>query len=242
MRPRVISILAMICALGFSTFAGCGGGSGNASPAPTISIASPTSSSNYSTIGSGVTLGGALSNASAVHVHNSLTGATVEGVIDLFTGPTTWSAQVNALGPGDNPLTATADEGPGTSAARAFITITRPLRPEALIINAPDQASATTFWTDQSSFGAHKVALFGDGTGRSTTGSTITGNPGPVVSFTWSTPTPGSIVIGGCPTCSFQDISRIEGSFSSSAFLGQVDTVGGGQITLDSFVLTSGTL
>jgi hypothetical protein len=223
--------------------AGCGGGSSVAPPS--ISIDVPTSAPVYSTTGTSVRLGGTIARASFVHVLNSATGSTTEGYVSYYQGYGSWFADVYALVPGDNLITATADaDGTGARTAVARITITRPLQPADLIINGTDQSAATTYWTDTSSFGgSHQIVIFGDGTGRSTTGSTVSEIAGTVSNFTWSKSGPDSIVISNCPNCSFQSISRISGSLGETVFYGQVVTAGGGGYTsVDVFDLASGNL
>lgn len=241
-RGPVFGIILVFCAL----LAACGGGSsGNAGPAPSISINVPTSAVSYPTTSSSVRLGGTISHASYVHVRNALTGSTAEGYVNYYQGNGAWFADVYGLGLGDNLITVTADaDGTGARTATANITVTRPLQPVDLIINGSNQLTASAFWTDTSSFsGSHKIAFFGDGTGRSTTGSTVTENAGAVVNFTWSKQDPDSIVITNCLDCSFQKIFRIEGSLNEGIFYGQVVTIGNaGYISMDSFTLTSGSL
>lgn len=222
---------------------GCGGG--NSVPPPSISIDVPTSAPAYFTTATSVRLGGTIADASFVHVLNSTTGSTTEGYVSYYQGYGSWFADVYGLLPGDNLITATADaDGTGARTAVARITVTRPLQPADLVINGADQLSATTYWTDTSSFGgSHLIAIFGDGTGRSTTGSTVSGMAGTVSDFTWSKSGPDSIVISNCPGCSFQSISRISGSLGEKVFYGQVVTTGGGGSTsVDVFNLTSGKL
>jgi hypothetical protein len=100
------------------------------------------------------------------------------------------------------------------------------------------------YWTDATSFpDSFKIAFFEDGTGRSTTGSKLSENAGPVVTFTWSLLGPDSIIITNCPDCSSQKIYNIQGSLSDAEFGGIVETVGGaGYHASDSFILTSGSL
>ena len=215
---------------------GCGGGGDSAAP-PTIEIRVPTSAASYATTSSSIRIGGAVTGASFVHVRNTRTGSTTEAFVTYFQGSGSWYADVFGLAPGDNLITATADAGNRT--AREQITVIRPLQPAAEILNGPDQATANTFW----SLGNHKIALFADGTGRSTTGSTTSQNAGAVVDMLWSQTGPESIAVSGCATCAFQAISRISGSIGDSQFLGQVVTVGGaGTNALDSFILTPGNL
>jgi hypothetical protein len=224
--------------------AGCGGGGDSVLP-PSISIDVPTSAPGYSTTGTSVRPGGTIAHASFVHVLNSATGSTTEGYVSYYQGYGSWFADVYALVPGDNLITATADaDGTGARTAVARITIARPLQPADLIINGTDQSAATTYWTDTSSFGgSHQIVIFGDGTGRSTTGSTVSEIAGTVSNFTWSKSGPDSIVISNCPNCSFQSISRISGSLGETVFYGQVVTAGGGGYTsVDVFDLASGKL
>lgn len=226
--------------------AACGSeDSENADLSPSISIYVPTSAPSYSTTWTNVRLGGAISNAGFVHVTNALTGFTSDGFVTYYQGKGSWFADVYGLGFGENPITVTADDsGSGFRTANAYITVIRPLQPANLIFNGADQYTASTFWTDASSFDAsHKIALFGDGTGRSTSGSALSENAGDVTDFSWTKPGPDSILILNCSTCSFQKISRISGSLNDKLFLGQIETVGGDEeIVLHAFNLYSGNL
>lgn len=220
---------------------GCGGGSDDR---PSITIENPTSAARYSTNSTDVRLGGTIARAGFVHVRNTATGFTADGYVNYYEGKGTWFADVQGLGLGDNPIVVTADaDGTGAKTATATLTVIRPLQPASLIVNAANAATADTFWTDASSYGgAHRIALFADGTGRSTTGSTLTDPAGAVVGFSWTLSGPDSIAVSGCPDCSFQRIERIAGSVSDGSFLGQVVTKGGlGYSSLDYFVLTAGT-
>lgn len=236
--PVAIVTLAFVIAL-----TGCGGGSGDSGQTPSINITNPTTAATYSTVWTGVRIGGTLSNASFVHVSNVLTGGTTTGYVFYNQGLGTWFADVGGLEFGDNPITVTADsDGTGTSTANAYITLIRPLQPLGEIFNAPNQFSANTYWTDAHSFNAsHKIALYEDGTGRSTTGSALSEDAGGVADFTWTRLGPDSVLITNCPTCSFQMISRISGSVTVDAFNGQIETVGGvGELALHAFTLTAG--
>ncbi len=190
-------------------------------------------------------LGGTISSASYVHVRNALTGVTVEGFVFYVDGQGTWFADFYGLGLGDNALTVTADsDGRGKRTSSAHITVARPLQPVNLIFNGADQNSASTFWTDGSSFGSsHKIALFQDGTGRSTTGSALGESAGAVAGFTWSMLGPDSIQIVNCSTCSFQMLSRISGSVDEGVSFGQIETIGGAfETALHGFSLANGKL
>ncbi len=230
---------------GFIT--GCGsGGTGDSVDGPTISIDVPTSAHSYSTTSTDMRIGGTISNASFVHVQNALTGSTTEGYVSYSSpGHGSWFADVQGLGLGDNPITATADsDGRGRETAAATIVLVRPLQPVNLIFNGADQGSADSLWTDESSIeSSHKIALLSDGTGRSTTGSALSGLAGATETFTWSMLSPDSIQILGCPTCSFQKISRISGSRDEEVFYGQIETTaGGGELALHVFTLSMGKL
>jgi len=236
---------SIICLIVLSSLAitGCGGGE-SAVHTPTISINEPTTSSSYSTTQTSIRLGGVISIAGIVRVLNSSTGSTTDGyVIYDNQNHGSWFADVYGLGFGDNLITVTAYADGRTTSAK--ITITRPLRPAELIINGPNLSSAGTHWTCASSFGgSHEISLFEDGTGRSTSGSTTSEVAGTVADFTWSySSSPDSIIITNCSNCSFQKISRIQGSLSERFFYGQIDTVGGaGNSTLDYFELTDSIL
>ena len=229
--------------LAFALLAGCGGGGGS-SP-PTIHISTPVDAASFSTTGTGIRIGGEISRASFVHVRNAQTGTTVEGYVFYNMGHGSWFADVYGLVPGSNTITAIADaDGTGARTASDQITVLRPDEPMKLVFNGADRSSATTYWTDASSaFGSHKIALFADGTGRSTTGSTLSDPAGAVADFIWVQTGPDSLAITNCPTCSFQSISRISGSFSQGSFYGEVHTVGNaGDGTTSAFTLTSGNL
>lgn len=236
-----------VTALALGTpLAGCGGGgSDDAAPLPTVSIEVPTSAPTYETTATGVSLGGSISGASFVHVRNTLTGTSAEGFVTYNQGIGSWFADVTGLVPGGNLITVTADaDGTGARTAEDRITLIRPLQPAELVINGPDRSSTDTYWTDVSSFNlSHKIALFADGTGRATTGSTLAEEAGPVVDIVWSKIAPDAIVISSCPKCSFQTISRISGSLDEGSFYGEVVTVGGaGVVALDVLVLSAGAL
>jgi hypothetical protein len=208
---------------------GCGGGGDDSGLVPSISITNPATAPSYSTVWTGVRIGGTISNASFVYVSNALNGSTTTGYVNYNQGLGSWFADVAGLEFGDNPITVTADsDGNGTTTANAYITLIRPLEPLDEIFNAPNQLSSNTYWIDGSSFGkSHKIALYEDGTGRSTTGSGLSENAGGVTDFIWTKLGPDSVLITNCPTCSFQIISRISGSINVDAFNGQIETVGG---------------
>lgn len=221
---------------------GCGGGSDDR---PSITIENPTSAGRYSTNSTGVRLGGSIARASAVHVRNTATGFSAEGYVFYNQGLGTWFADVQGLGLGDNPIVVTADaDGTGARTATATLTVTRPLQPASLVVNGADAGTTGTFWTDASSYGgSHRIAFFADGTGRSTTGSTVSEPAGSVVAFTWALAGPDAVTIANCPDCSFQRIDRISGAVSDGSFYGQVLSKGGaGYLALDAFVLASGAL
>jgi len=224
----------------------CGSGADDSSSRPTISIENPTSEPTYSTTSSSVRIGGRLSGAGFVHVLNTTTGFSTEAYVTYnIEGIGSWFADVYGLVPGDNLITATADEaGTGTNTAVDSIIISRPLQPYTLIINAADSASATSHWTDMHSFNtSHRIALFADGTGISTTGNVLNEDAGATITFTWSVLGPEAIQINNCLTCSFQQITRISGSLDEEVFLGQVETVNGdGEVALHAFFLNPGTL
>lgn len=228
------------------SLAACGGGgSGATEPAPSIRILEPTADATYSTTSSDIRLGGSIARASFVHVTNARDGSRFEGYVNYFAGQGSWFADVYGLAPGENRITAVADaDGAGTRTATARITVVRPDQPVDLIFNGANPESAGTFWIDEQSVEAgHKIALFRDGTGKSTTGNVLTQVAGPVASFTWSMLAPDSIGILGCPTCSFQSLSRVAGSTGEALFYGQVETVGqAGETALHAFTLTEGRL
>lgn len=221
-----------------------GGGMGDSDPGPTVSIQDPTSAATYSTVWTDLRLGGTVSGANFVHARNATTDLTIEGLVIYVEGDDIWYVDLPGLAPGDNPITVTASAGGSSRTATARITVVRPSQPINLIFNGADQASATTYWTGMnSSHKSHKIALFQDGTGRSTTGAAHSENAGPVAGFTWSMLGPDSIQILNCATCSFQRLSRISGSLAVEQFYGQIDTIGELQyITIHVFAASSGVL
>jgi hypothetical protein len=229
--------------LGVLLLVACGGGGGDSNP-PRITITNPTSEATYATDGASVTVGGTIAHASFVHVRSSTTGATSEGYVNYNDGLGSWFADSVSLVPGDNEIVVTADaDGTGSRTASATLTVSRPLQPATLVINGATPSSATTYWVDTSSVGGHQLALFSDGTGRSTTGSVLTEAPGPATDIGWTYDGPEAIRITGCPTCSFQRISRISGSLASGGFYGQVETVSGaGELATHFFQRTAGSL
>jgi len=238
--------IGQVALLGASV-TGCGsGGTGGSAERPSISIDVPTSARSYSTTSTDMRIGGAISRASFVHVRNSLTGFTTEGyVVYSSPGDGSWFADIQGLGLGENPITATADsDGRGRETASATIVLVRPLQPVNLIFNGPDRETGDSLWTDENSIGSsHKIALFSDGTGQSTTGSVLAELAGATATFTWSMLSPDSIQILGCPACSFQRISRISGSRGEEVFYGQIETTAGsGELALHVFTLSLGKL
>lgn len=240
------SCISLTIILGGIATACGGGGTGGTAQEPSISIDVPTSAPTYSTTSTDARIGGSISNASFVHVRNSLTGFATEGFVFYpEPGRGSWFADLQGLQPGDNRITATADhDGSGRRTATATIVLVRPLEPLKLIFNGPDQASADSVWTDENSIEkSHKIALFSNGTGRSTTGSVLSESAGAPVTFAWSMLGPDSIQILNCPTCSFQRISRISGSRAEELFYGQIETTaGGGELALHVFTLSMGAL
>ena len=223
----------------------CGGSSGGDDREPLISIEQPTSAASYATSGTAVRLGGRIARASFVHVHNTTTGFTTEGFVFYSEGQGTWFADVAGLVPGENRITVTADQdGRGENIRTRQITVVRPLQPVEPIFNGPDRVSATTYWVDAHSIDeSHAIALFADGTGRSTTGSALTETAGAATDFTWTLIAPDAILIADCTACSFQTITRISGDIDEAMFFGQIETVGGlGETAIHAFVLTDGNL
>ncbi|MBX9715924.1 MAG: hypothetical protein K2X42_04945 [Burkholderiaceae bacterium] len=233
-------LFAMLAML--SLFA-CGGGGGD-SNRPRITITAPTSDSSYATTSAGLIVGGTIADANYVHVRSTTTGSTAEGNVTYNAGLGSWFADGIALVPGANVIVVTADaDGTGSRTASATITINRPLQPASLVLNGDTSSSTVTYWVDTSSVGGHQLALFGDGTGRSTTGSVLTEAPGPATGIGWAYDGLEAIRITGCPTCSFQRISRISGSLASGGFYAEVETVAGARETaLHFFQLTHGSL
>jgi len=233
-------MLALVCSL-----LGCGGEGGSSGQIPSINITNPTTASSYSTVWTGEIIGGTISNASFVYASNALTDFTTVGFVFYNQGMGAWSADVRGLLPGDNMITVTADsDGAGTNIANTYITLIRPLQPLDEIFNGSDQFSTNTYWTDAHSYNqSHKIVLYSDGTGKSTTGSALSEDAGGIISFTWTMQGPDSILITNCPNCSYQMISRISGSITVDAFNGQIETVGGiGELALHAFSLTAGNL
>jgi len=223
----------------------CGGGSGSQGEAPSIRIEAPSSAATYTTTGTDVRLGGTISGASFARVRNAATGLETDAFVTYNDGLGSWFADVPGLVPGENPITATADaRGDGAWTAQARITVIRPEQPLNLIFNGVDRGASVTYWTDANSVGeSHRIALFEDGTGRATTGSVLAETAGNVADFTWSRAGPDALRVDGCPTCSFQGISRISGSWDEGIFFGQVETVGGaGELAVHVFLLTPGNL
>lgn len=236
----VTVMLTFIC-----TLPGCGGGGGSAGQVPSITITNPTSAPSYATVWTGELIGGTISNAGFVTASNAQTGASAIGLVIYNQGIGSWSADIRGLLPGDNLITVTADsDGTGTNIANAYINLIRPLQPINEIFNGLNPFSANTYWTDDHSFNqSHKIALFEDGTGRSTTGSALGENAGSVLDFTWTILGPESILITNCPSCSFQMLSRISGSITVNMYNGQIETVGGmSDLALHTFSLQAGTI
>ena len=241
---RYFGIIVLII-LGVVTVLGSGGDIdfGDSTSKPTISIENPTTEPIYATTATSVTIGGRISGASFAEVLNVTTGSSSLGYVFYNDGIGTWFSWSPHLVPGDNLIKAIADaDGSGTNTAEDSIIIRRPLQPYTLIINAADSASAINYWTDIHSFNkSHKIALFADGTGLSTTGNVFSEDAGATVTFAWSVLGPEAIQIDNCPTCSFQQISRISGSLDEEVFQGQVETVSGAD-AYHSFYLDPGTL
>lgn len=204
-------------------------GCGHSIQPPEIAIINPVETATTS---SGIRLGGTIARAAFVHVHHEQTDRTVEGYVFYRDGLGTWFVDVQGLVPGANDLTATADaDGRGEHVARTGITIHRPEVPALLMVNGPDRLTTTTYWRDVSSIGGgHALALFADGTGRATTGSTETAPAGPVVDITWTLLAPDAIALEP-PGCSFEQILRISGSLAEGLAFGQIVTVGGAGVS-----------
>ncbi|MCU0296621.1 MAG: hypothetical protein MUF33_14905 [Candidatus Nanopelagicales bacterium] len=231
-----VLLLALVSVMG-----SCGGGGGGGDALPSIAILNPTAADTYATTATGVRLGGSISGASFVHVLNTTTGIEVEGYVNYFDGQGSWFADVYGLVPGDNFIVVTADaDGSGARTASDTLTVSRPLQPASLILNGDDASSAIAYWVDANSF-SHQIALYADGSGRSTTGNVLTEPAGVAVNMTWSYDGAEAIVVNGCPDCSYQRIGRIQGSTAEGLFYGQIETVGGvGETALHVFQLSSG--
>ena len=233
--------LLAICSLQF----GCGGGGGDDTSSPSITILQPTAEPTYATTWTDVRLGGTLWGAAFVHATNTATGYTTEGFVFYNQGAGSWLADIPGLTFGENPITVTADEdGRGLNTANDHITVIRPLVPLNLIFNGANLSGGSSHWYDANSLNeSHKLALYEDGTGRSTTGSLFTEEAGTAVDITWSMLGPDEIQINQCPNCSFQRVSRISGALDEALFFGQVETAGGaGELALHVFVLVNGGL
>lgn len=206
--------------------AACGGGGGGPTP-PSVRIELPSASGSFATHWAEVRLGGTVERASFIRVENNRTGFTTDVDPTFVDGQGSWFADVPGLAPGANPIVVTADaDGTGQRVASARITVTRPDQPGLEIVDGADPGSGDSHWTDESS-GGHRLALFADGTGRSTTGSTLSGLPGAPVAMTWRLAGPDAIAIENCPDCAFQRLSGIAGSVADGAFVARVVTVGG---------------
>jgi len=217
----------------------CGGGGGD-SDSPDIAINVPTTAPTYATVWTDVRLGGSISGASFVHASNAATGATAEGFVFYNQGVGSWFVDIQGLTFGDNPITVVADEdGQGLNTATDTLTVVRPAVPLERILNGADAADAKSHWVDAHSlFESHRIALYADGTGRSTTGSVFSEAAGAAVDITWTLQGPDEVLIVGCADCSFQRISRISGALEEELFLGQVESLGGvGEIALHAFIL-----
>ncbi len=214
----------------------CGGG-GDDSDRPRIAINSPTTAPTYDTVWTDIRLGGSISGAAFVH---AATGYTSDGYVFYNQGLGSWFVDIPGLTFGDNPITVIADEdGQGIHTASDRLTVTRPTVPLQRILNGADAVSVTSHWLDaHSRFESHRIALYADGTGRSTSGSLFTEEAGAAVPITWTRQGPDEILIIGCADCSFQRISWIAGALEEELFLGQVESLGGvGEVALPAFIL-----
>jgi hypothetical protein len=103
--------------------AGCGGS--DDPPPPTIEIRVPTTAPTFTTTATAIRIGGDISHASFMRLHNELTGQTEQGFVVYNQGLGTWFCDIG-LAVGDNPLVATADaDGTGAQTATARILVTR---------------------------------------------------------------------------------------------------------------------
>jgi hypothetical protein len=236
MRRLLSTLLVVALGLLFAAL-GCG----YTPPGPAIDVTQPAA---RTTTSSSIRIGGTIANASFVHVYHQQTANSVEGYVFYLEGMGTWFADVYGLVPGANDLAVIADrDGNGTRVSRVEITILRPEIPALLMVNGPDRNTTDTYWTDAHSCGgAHALALYADGTGRATTGSTLAEPAGPVIDVTWTLAGPERIEIA-TPGCSFAVILRITGSAAEGLAFGQVVTVGGAGVqAVDAFDLMAGTL
>jgi hypothetical protein len=111
-------VLLVACAT-----AGCGGG--DDFPPPTIAIKVPTTAPTFTTTATAIRIGGTISRASFMRLHNELTGTTEQGFVNYLEGQGSWFCDIG-LAVGDNPLVATADsDGTGARTASARILVTR---------------------------------------------------------------------------------------------------------------------
>lgn len=210
---------------------------------PTISIINPTTEESYFTTSSAVRIGGGATYTGSVLVRNVNTGSEVNAYVTYSQGASSWFADVRSLGFGENLIIATAEyHGTEPRFASAQITIYRPEQPALMILNGPDESSTNTFWVDAHSFNSsHKLVIFDDGTGVSTTGAALSEAAGELSFFSWELTKPDELTITDCPSCSFQKISRISGSKDEGLFYGQISSTGGeGEVVLHAFELYSG--
>lgn len=121
-RVRVLS--RHLAALVACAMTACGGGGGSfdfefnspSQPAPSISIGAPTTAPTFTTTATTIVIGGALANASFVHLHNERNNATLQGYVNYFQGNGSWFAdlhtraiQLQGTGPGGGSIAPTPD-------------------------------------------------------------------------------------------------------------------------------------
>lgn len=230
--------LKFFISLALTVFLSACGGGDDSDNSTTITILSPTSESTYFTVWPDVILGGSVSGTSFVKVTNETTGFTTDAFVNYYDGYGSWFAEIPGLVPGDNHIVASAN------GINAYITISRPERPYEYILNGADHNVTSTFWLDSHSFNqSHKITVYADGTGRSTTKSVLYEEASSVVDFNWTASSPDEITIINCSDCSFQKISRISGSIDEGIFFGEVETTGGDlEKALHAFILEAGNL
>jgi len=232
-----VKIILPVLFVGLSA---CGGGD---DVWPTLEITMPTPDGTYSTVWVDLRVGGTVTGSSSVSVKNTLTDITTGANVNPSSG--TWVADIK-IEPGENLIIVTTAGGDKYSPkiAQKSLIVFRPSEPARSIINGVDAASTNTFWVDGNSFAAtHMIALYEDGTAKVTTGNIHTEAAGPVVDTVWNLSGPDSIQIIGCPSCSYQSISRISGSLNEENFLGEPVTVGVNTPgVLHSFYLSVGKL
>lgn len=121
MRSLPAGSMALALAIGV---AACGGGGGGI-PVD-VAILEPSASGAFTQSAQEVRLGGTVSRAGFLQVHNLTDGGTSPGYVVYVDGRGTWMADVYGLAMGPNVLEAVADhDGTGRHTAGARIVVTR---------------------------------------------------------------------------------------------------------------------